>query len=126
MPDPLRIEEVDAARVHPAPGNRTVTLEDIREILPSIEADGQLVPAILFSSPALPPGEYYSADGAHRAATCRYLGRKLKAIILAAAPTDDELSRIRVAANFLVRKPTAYEIAPEILAWMKRNNANQK
>jgi ParB/RepB/Spo0J family partition protein len=122
---PIIVVEVDPAKVHPAKGNRIVTTELVSDLLPSIQEDGQAVPAILFAHPTL-PGEYCAADGNRRTLVARILARTLKAVVLATAPTEDELDRLRVAVNFLQKKETSYELAERINAWMKRNGASQK
>lgn len=122
---PIIVVEVDPARVHPAKGNRLISPELVADLLPSIQEDGQAVPAILFVHPTL-PGEYCAADGNRRTLVARILARTLKAIVLAKAPSEDELDRLRIAVNFLQKKETSYELAERITAWMKRNGASQK
>jgi ParB/RepB/Spo0J family partition protein len=125
VPDPHEIVELDPSKVHIPPGNRLVTPELVADILPSIENDSQLVPAIVYPHPTL-PGEWMAADGNRRAMVARILGRKLKAFVLAAAPTDEELIRIRVTTNFLRKNSSAYELAVDLERWMNAKNASQR
>ncbi len=128
QPDPrtdFRIVEVDATHVHSPPGNRIVTLESLSDLMPSLDSDGQLVPAILYEHPEI-TGHFMAADGNRRAMAMRVLGRKLKAVILPKAPTESELIRLRIAANFHRKNASAYELAADIQRWMELEGANQR
>ena len=110
--------EVDAALVRPAPGNRTVTPESVSDLVPSVEKEGQLVPAIIFPDSER-PGHFLGADGNRRAMVSRILGRKLRAYLLDRAPTEEEIIRIRAATNFHRKNASAYEIAADIKRWIE-------
>src|ERR1700722_19563280 len=94
--------ELDPHDILPAPGQLPVTLERITSSgqLQSVEDIGQITDAIVFTSPDLPPGKYYAADGNGLVLCARVLGDKVRCRVLDHAPSKAELRRIRTATHF--------------------------
>lgn len=108
--------EVDPALVRPAAGNRIVTPESVADLLPSMEKEGQIVPAIICPDPEN-PRFFLGLDGNRRGLCQRILGRKLRACLLESAPPEKEIIRIRAATNFHRKNASAYELAADIQRW---------
>ena len=121
--------DLDANDILHAPGQIPPTLDMIQAsgLLESITEQGQLAEAIVYTSPDLPPGQFYCADGNGRVLCLRVLGRKVKVRVLDHAPTKAELRRLRTATN-LIRKDKAAaqdQLEADLDEEMAETGANQ-
>jgi hypothetical protein len=79
-PDPLKLSDFDASRVHTPAGNRKITPESVCDLLASVEKDGQLIGGIVYHDATLPEGDVYCADGNRRLMVARILGQGQRAL----------------------------------------------
>jgi ParB/RepB/Spo0J family partition protein len=112
--DTGRVLEFDPGCVQHDPGNPAGRIDDVQDLIESFEATGgQQVPGFVYPHPEL-PDTYITPDGNRRLRTCRILGLKFKAILLARAPSKQELRRLRLTTNNVRKAMTPEQVAAEI------------
>jgi ParB-like chromosome segregation protein Spo0J len=123
----ITVVDLHTDDVGPAPGNRPVTIEDVKDLLPSMgnPAIGQQLAGIVYLNPDGIP-KNLCADGNRRLFVCRVLGLKFKAIVLDKAPSNTELRRIRLTTNFIRKGMTAEQIAADIAAHIEETGDTQE
>lgn len=123
-PVPARVVELHTDHVVTPPGNRSVTLESVADLLPSIEQHGQHVPGIVYTDAGV-PGRYVCVEGNRRLLCCRVLGRPFCAVLLEHPPSDIDLIRLRLTTNMLRKAMTPDEVAADIRRYMAASGATQ-
>jgi ParB/RepB/Spo0J family partition protein len=99
-------------------GNRPITLETVPELLASIQAEGQLVPALVCPHQEL-PGKWLCLGGNRRLFCCRVLGLKLKAVTVEGPVTEERQVKLRLTENVIRRNMSLLEIAEDLQRYMQ-------
>ena len=99
-------------------GNRVVTLETVADLLASIGAEGQLVPALVYPHPDL-PGKWLCLGGNRRLFCCRVLGLKLKAVAVEGPVTEERQVKLRLTENVIRKNMSLLEIAEDLQRYMQ-------
>jgi ParB/RepB/Spo0J family partition protein len=119
------VEEFDPADLITPPGNREHDVADVKDLLPSIRAHGQLQPGIVSPAPDR-PGRHLVLAGNRRALACKILGLKFKAIRVPGTVTAADLIRIRLTENVIRKGMSPFEIAADLDQYMALTGANQE
>jgi ParB/RepB/Spo0J family partition protein len=116
--DAGRVLELPTDDVLTPDGNRIITLETVPELLASMQAEGQLVPALVCPHPEL-PGKWLCLGGNRRLFCCRVLGLKLKAVAVEGLVTEERQVKLRLMENVIRRNMSLLEIAEDLQRYMQ-------
>ena len=116
--DASRILELLTDDVVTAAGNRVVTLETVADLLASMQAEGQIVPALVCLHTDL-PGKWLCLGGNRRLFCCRVLGLKLKAVVVEGPVTEERQVKLRLTENVIRRNMSLLEIAEDLHRYMQ-------
>lgn len=116
--DAGRVLELPTDDVLTPAGNRVVTLEKVADLLASIRAEGQLVPALVCPSLDLPT-KWLCLGGNRRLFCCRVLGLKLKAVAVEGFVTEERQVKLRLTENVIRRNMSLLEIAEDLQRYMQ-------
>ena len=116
--DASRILELLTDDVVTAAGNRVVTLETVADLLASMQAEGQIVPALVCLHTDL-PGKWLCLGGNRRLFCCRVLGLKLKAVAVEGPVTEERQVKLRLTENVIRRNMSLLEIAEDLHRYMQ-------
>jgi ParB/RepB/Spo0J family partition protein len=119
------ILELDPNLCHPAPGNRTPTMELVEShLLPSIKDIGQKVPGIVRVHPTM-HGHYEVCVGNLRCFCCRILGIPFKAIKADGDLSKQALIKLRLTENEVREAMSPCELADDLLAYQQESGCTQ-
>jgi ParB-like chromosome segregation protein Spo0J len=118
------VQNLDPHLVEPAPGNRPITLDDVKDdLLPSIEENDQCVPIIAYRHPEK-PGWHIAADGNRRTLVQRIRNMPVKAIVLDEAPTAKRLILLRHHVNSNAKHHDKAQIGADMFAYRELTGAS--
>ena len=113
-----RILELATEDVVTPEGNRVVTLETVTDLLASMRAEGQLVPALVYPHPDL-PGKWVCLGGNRRLFCCRVLGLRLKAVVIEGQVTEERQVKLRLTENVIRKNMSLMEVAEDLQRYME-------
>ena len=116
--DAGRVLELSTDDVLTPEANRIVTLETVPDLLASMQAEGQLVPALVCPHPDL-PGKWLCLGGNRRLFCCRVLCLKLKAVAVEGPVTEERQVKLRLTENVIRRNMSLLEIAEGLQRYMQ-------
>lgn len=97
----------------PIPGNREPTLEITQDLIPSIQAEGQLVPGICYRDPDR-PGHWIITAGVRRWFVCDLLGLPFRFIPIEGDTSPARVRKIAITDNAIRRNLSILEFADQI------------
>ena len=116
---------LDPKKCHPAPGNRTPTMELVAaRLLPSIADIGQQVPGIVRDHPAK-AGEFEVLAGNLRCFCCGILNIPFKAQKIGGDVSESAVIKLRLTENEVRESMGLFELADDMLRYQQLEGCTQ-